>query len=244
MQRTGFRCLQQRREEVLLPVREAHLDHVVPRPACNAPPAGSALLGRFCCTPPSSTTGRARPVLARALPVAGALLVEWRLATHTVTQQHQLSATDRVVASASHSPCCSCVKRAGTSLCTHKAFTKGRSIFSRSTENGPAFPESSGAHRRSASPLAASAGPSPGVIHDRTGQSMATHGRIRSPGVPGKSQRTSYELSGTNSSGPGRCEALWRQRPGGCWLGGSLVSRGWSVEELSCLARREREGTV
>ena len=38
------------------------------------------------------------------------------------------------------------VKRAGTSLCTchsHTKFTKGRSIFSRSTENGPAFPQSS-----------------------------------------------------------------------------------------------------
>ena len=31
-------------------------------------------------------------------------------------------------------------KRAGTSLCTRKTFTKSRSIFSRSTENGPAFP--------------------------------------------------------------------------------------------------------
>ena len=44
-------------------------------------------------------------------------------------------------------------KRAGTSLCTHETFTKGRSIFSRSTENGPAFPQSSRVHRRSASPL-------------------------------------------------------------------------------------------
>ena len=31
-------------------------------------------------------------------------------------------------------------KRAGTSLYTNKMFTKGRSIFGRSTENGPAFP--------------------------------------------------------------------------------------------------------
>ena len=33
-----------------------------------------------------------------------------------------------------------CANRAGTSLYTHKTFTKGRSIFSRSTENGPTFP--------------------------------------------------------------------------------------------------------
>ena len=31
-------------------------------------------------------------------------------------------------------------QRAGTWLCTHRSFTKGRSTFSRSTENGPAFP--------------------------------------------------------------------------------------------------------
>ena len=34
-------------------------------------------------------------------------------------------------------------------VCTRKAFTKGRSIFSRSTENGPAFPESSRVQPRS-----------------------------------------------------------------------------------------------
>ena len=45
-------------------------------------------------------------------------------------------------------------KRAGTSLCTHETFTKGGSICSRSTENGPAFPQSSRVHRRSVSPLA------------------------------------------------------------------------------------------
>ena len=38
-------------------------------------------------------------------------------------------------------------------VCTHTTFAKGRSIFSRWTGNGPAFPQSSRFHRRSASPL-------------------------------------------------------------------------------------------
>ena len=38
-------------------------------------------------------------------------------------------------------------------VCTHKTFTKGRHIFSRSTENRPAFPCLSRIHRRSASSL-------------------------------------------------------------------------------------------
>ena len=36
-------------------------------------------------------------------------------------------------------PTGACYKRAGTSLCTYTIFTEGRSILSRSTENGPAF---------------------------------------------------------------------------------------------------------
>ena len=40
------------------------------------------------------------------------------------------------------------VRRRHFAVCTHKTFTKGRSIFCRSTENGPAFPCTRNIHKR------------------------------------------------------------------------------------------------
>ena len=67
----------------------------------------------------------------------------------TPTDPVSLAQTERAVGRGNRG----CSKSAGTSLRTHKTFTKGRSIFSRSTENGPAFPKSSRVHGKLPAPL-------------------------------------------------------------------------------------------